>query len=303
MKMIVLTMNFCVGLIEERLLSIINPSSTTIADRGRDDNPPSGKNFSQTTRSHNPHVIEMPFVGDGTVMPPYEEPIVSPIAFTIGGSGFNVKDHLASNTDLTIWIGDTGANVSIYGDDDCGIESCGNPDNMTCDKPTTPAEQSWNPYCNCVRNCFHTGNTTTQDTSFNKTAWEKWDSWVSVKTSVRNYLIEKQEKEAEENKRLLTGIIDTMTSSDLIGAFGKAINNLIDAIGAEEAQDFLLKKLGSHLQGIFDTSPWQTDNPAGESSLERFTRYTKLESDCRDLCRDLAPGGGGSGGGSGGGFG
>jgi len=94
-----------------------------------------------------------------------------------------------------------------------------------------------------------------------------------------------------------------MTSSDLIGAFGKAINNLIDAIGAEEAQDFLLKKLGSHLQGIFDTSPWQTDNPAGESSLERFTRYTKLESDCRDLCRDLAPGGGGSGGGSGGGFG
>ncbi len=91
------------------------------------------KNSTQAIGLYNPHAIEMPFVGDGTVMPPYEEPIVSPIAFTIGGSGFNVKDHLASNTDLTIAIGQNGAHASIYGDDNCGEEPCGGKWKVYCD--------------------------------------------------------------------------------------------------------------------------------------------------------------------------
>jgi hypothetical protein len=175
---------FYVGLIEERLLSIINPSSTTIADRGRDDNPPSGKNFSQTTRSHNPHVIEMPFVGDGTVMPPYEEPIVSPIAFTIGGSGFNVKDHIASNTDLTIAIGQNGANASIYGDDDCGDEMCGEATER--EHACEDDESDWYEYCNCVVNCFSSGDTKTIDTSENPENLKMFQEWEGLDGEVND---------------------------------------------------------------------------------------------------------------------
>ncbi len=94
------------------------------------------KNSTQVIGSYNLYAIEMPYIGDGTVLPPYEEPIVSPIAFTIGKGGFNVKDHIASNTDLTIAIGQNGANVSIYGDDDCGDEICSEYDGIwnLCDK-------------------------------------------------------------------------------------------------------------------------------------------------------------------------
>jgi hypothetical protein len=101
------------------MISLVAQSSGEVWARAVD------KNSNQAIGSYNPHAVEIPFVGDGTVMPPYEEPIVSPIAFTIGGSGFNVKDHLASNTDLTIAIGQNGAHASIYGDDDCEDEICG----------------------------------------------------------------------------------------------------------------------------------------------------------------------------------
>lgn len=92
------------------------------------------KNSTQAIGIYNPYAIEMPFVGDGAVIPPYEEPIVSPIAFTIGGSGFNVKDHLASNTDLTIAIGENGAHAYIGGDDDCGESLCGEGDEESSDE-------------------------------------------------------------------------------------------------------------------------------------------------------------------------
>ncbi|MDD4029733.1 MAG: hypothetical protein PHX86_08560 [Caldisericia bacterium] len=106
------------------------------------------KNSTQAIGLYNPHAIEMPFVGDGTVIPPYEEPIVSPIAFTIGKGGFNVKDHLASNTDLTIAIGHNGAHVTINGGDDCEESLCGG-----APEGSSPEAQ----LRRCVNRCFALG--------------------------------------------------------------------------------------------------------------------------------------------------
>ncbi len=108
------------------------------------------KNSTQVIGSYNPYAIEMPYIGDGTVLPPYEEPIVSPIAFTIGKGGFNVKDYIASNTDLTIAIGQNGANVSIYGDDDCEDSICGEErEPKICDDETRFPDK-----CECLRKYF-----------------------------------------------------------------------------------------------------------------------------------------------------
>jgi hypothetical protein len=142
------------------------------------------KNSNQAIGSYNPHAIEMPFVGDGTVMPPYEEPIVSPIAFTIGKGGFNVKDHLASNTDLTIAIGQNGANASIYGDDDCGDEMCGEATER--EHACEDDESDWYEYCNCVVNCFSSGDTKTIDTSENPENLKMFQEWEGLDGEVND---------------------------------------------------------------------------------------------------------------------
>jgi hypothetical protein len=101
------------------------------------------KNSGSTIGIYNPHDLKIPLVGDGTISLPYDEPIDSSIAITIGeGGGVNIKDLLASNTDLTIAIGEYGANVTIYGDDDCEDSICGG------------AKTDYDMFCECMETCY-----------------------------------------------------------------------------------------------------------------------------------------------------
>jgi hypothetical protein len=236
------------------------------------------KNSNQAIGSYNPHAIEIPFVGDGTVMPPYEEPIVSPIAFTIGGSGFNVKDHLASNTDLTIWIGDNGANASIYGDDDCEDEMCGDED--------------WSKYKRCMHRCF--GDCIRAE----KTDYPSLDKCIDIDNDDRGLGTKRSDEELAKKwdvwttvrndydstmKTLAlafgtTAVVSLLLSGTLIGGLAALI-----AGGSEMARQYIelkgrtflpLKNAGLH---------------CGNNYLHSISMNQNYENRCREYCFRYRP--------------
>jgi YD repeat-containing protein len=259
------------------------------------------KNSNQAIGSYNPDAIEMPFVGDGTVMPPYEEPIVSPIAFTIGKGRFNVKDHLASNTDLTIAIGQNGANASIYGDDDCGDSICGG--NNT-------------PYKNCVVNCMATGDTENPDTRYNIANHSFYNNYLNLKGkfgNMLNYMVNMLViHDEQENADILTGILIgigiVLTAAAAIIATGPVLLIVGGAIfGAggtanwllsgnatadkELNEDFnlLLQNFAVDINSLLHPGEGYDCNDL-QSLYEEFDDLLKLESDCKSRCAYLLKG-------------
>jgi hypothetical protein len=221
-------------------------------------------------------------------MPPYEEPIVSPIAFTIGGSGFNVKDHLASNTDLTIWIGDTGANVSIYGDDDCGDEICGWA--AACDDTSSP----WYEYCNCVANCFGSNG---EDLSTERNAGnlQKWRDWKKLQSDIE-----------DDHLTALIGYIGVGYATGLslltiiINAIKDGVTGISAILATPEIAIAIAAGVGAALlvylyyrscvKGYRKWIDESTLSMEGYDTVEeRIISYQALDDDCREKCAKHAP--------------
>jgi len=233
------------------------------------------KNSTQAIGLYNPHAVEMPFVGDGTVMPPYEEPIVSPIAFTIGGSGFNVKDHLASNTDLTIAIGENGAHAYIGGDDDCEDEICSEYDGIwnLCDKKC---------FLDCWKRKTATGG---QDGKQFMTG----DFDKDFNTLIEAYKITARVRGEDVLMELLgeaTGVVATFALG-LFTKIGWAIS-----IGAGVAGYFVVELIIACVGSAMNKEQLQTflyDNDMGSSIDKASGIFWSIVSDCIDECPKRNP--------------
>jgi hypothetical protein len=172
----------------------------------------------------------------------------------------------------------------------CWCEPCGNPVGFTCNEKGDTKD--WDKYCNCVRNCFYTGDTSTKDTSYNEEAWLKWDEWIDAKVLFKDFLIELDDEISDDNLDNLNGIIDALVPSfngDIIGGVGAGIKNLIEGVRSKRKQEKLKEKIDNALSGILGKRRWLTDMIVGESNTERFVRYCNRESDCRNLCKDEIP--------------
>ncbi|MCK5848730.1 MAG: hypothetical protein KAH01_05985, partial [Caldisericia bacterium] len=266
------------------LTSVIdNATSTEVWARAID------KNTNGTIGIYNPYNMEIPISAEATINPAYDQAINGPIDIYIGETGHWSNNVQIGNTaKLTTYIGDNGAWAAMKGDDDCNNEICGNKTGWTCDKKGTPDKESWDPFCNCVRNCFASGDTENQTTNFDEDSWNKWESWIDLKESYAVYLTTMKFLVAKDNLDNWMGIISSLAGG-ATGGFGAAVNNLLN--GAKNSLDMKLLKAILELKLLFAFShrQWLPDTRPGETGLQRFERYCNLEDDCRKLCESLIP--------------